>query len=262
MFSNSTTTTSKSLTAFTDFGKYLFIVSLAINVAGCISAPAALDSEKVGLYQSAAQSPRRSADDRGSDASRKPVEFLTFAGVKTDMQVLDIAAGGGNTSELLALVVGANGKVYAQNSTARAQLEKRLVDQPQTNLIPIVRPFDDPIPAGTPALDLVTINLSYHDIANLPIDRIKMDRQLFASLKPGGHLVVVDHAAVAGSGANETKTLHRIDEQLVRAEFEQAGFKLEATGDYLRNPADTRTKKSADLDRMSDKFALRFVKPI
>ena len=117
------------------------------------------------------------------------------------------------------------------------------------------------MPAGSPLLDLITINLSYHDIANLPIDRVMMNRRLLAALKPGGHLVVIDHAAAAGSGARDTKTLHRIDEALVRAEFLQAGFKLDAVGTYLHNEADAHDKRSADLDRMSDKFALRFVKP-
>ena len=102
--------------------------------------------------------------------------------------------------------------------------------------------------------------MSYHDIANVPIDRVAMDRRFLAGLKPGGHLVVIDHAAVAGHGASDTKTLHRIDEALVRTEFEQAGFKLEAVSNYLRNPADAHDKKSPGVDRMSDKFALRFVK--
>ena len=197
-----------------------------------------------------------------SDVSRKPLEFLAFAQVVPGMQVLDVAGGGGTTTRLLALVVGSQGKVYSQGPTVRPAFEKRLSVQPQQNIVPVVRPFDDPVPPGTPALDLVTINLSYHDIANLPLDRIGMDRRLFAALKPGGRLVVVDHAATAGSGAADTKTLHRIDEALVRADMEHAGFRLEQSGDFLRNPADTHERKSFDMERTSDKFALRFVKPV
>jgi predicted methyltransferase len=246
---------------------WLLIIAGVINLAGCVSAPVlrtaeiAPDTDIGKIYQRAANSPLRTAEDHASDASRKPITFLSFTQVLPGMQVLDLAAGGGNTSELLALVVGEGGKVYAQNQAPRVQLERRLINQPQANLIPVVQPFDDAIPPTAPPLDLITINLSYHDIANLPIDRIKMNRRLLAGLKPNGHLVVVDHAAAAGSGAQATKTLHRIDQALVQAEFQQAGFKLEAVGDYLRNTADTHDKKSADLDRMSDKFALRFVKP-
>lgn len=212
-------------------------------------------------YRQAVESPLRTDDDRASDASRKPIDFLNFAQVRPGMQVLDLATGGGTTAQLLTLAVGSGGRVYAQAPTPRPGLEKRLAAQPQANLIPVVRPFDDPMPPGAALLDLVTINLSYHDIANLPLDRVKMDRRLFELLKPGGSVVVIDHAAVPGSGASATRTLHRIDEALVRAEFEQAGFRLDASGTYLRNSADDHLRKSSDMERMTDRFALRFVKP-
>ena len=212
-------------------------------------------------YQTAVSSPLRTADDRLSDASRKPLAFLGFAGVKPGMQVMDVSSGGGNTTQLLALAVGAGGKVYAQGQSARPALDKRLADNPQANIVVVTRPYDDPVPPGTPALDLVTINLSYHDIANLPIDRLNMDRRLFAALKPGGHLVVIDHAAAPGTGATTTSTLHRIDAAQVRSDFEQIGFRLEQSGDYLRNPADDHSRKSSEMEHMTDRFALRFVKP-
>ena len=254
------------LPALSNLRMSLLIIVCAGVFAGCTSTPVVIDTESAAdtditqLYQRAANSPRRTADDHASDASRKPVEFLSFAQVLPGMQVLDVSAGGGNTSELLALVVGSSGRVYAQNPAPRVQLEKRLTNQPQANLIPLVQPFEAIMPPAALPLDLITINLSYHDIANLPIDRFVMNRRLLAGLKRGGHLVVIDHAAVAGSGANHTKTLHRIDEALVRAEFEQAGFKLESVSNYLRNPYDIHDKKSPGLDRMSDRFAMRFIK--
>lgn len=233
-------------------------------MAGCatpMGASPVADSGLTALYQQAISSAIRTDDDRKSDPSRKPLDLLQFAGVKPGMQILDVAAGGGTTTQLLALVVGSNGKVYAQGATQRTAIEKRLAANPQPAIVPTVRPFDDPVPAGAPLLDLVTINLSYHDIANLPIDRLTMNRRLFQALKPGGHVVVIDHAARAGTGVAETKTLHRIDEAVVRDEFRQAGFALEASGDYLRNAADARDRTSAEMERMSDRFALRFMKP-
>jgi predicted methyltransferase len=80
-------------------------------------------------------------------------------------------------------------------------------------------------------------------------------------LKPGGRLVVVDHAGRAGTGIGEGKTLHRIDESVVRAELAQAGFVLEAEGAFLRNPSDPRDQPSGNSPIPTDKFALRFVKP-
>lgn len=237
------------------------LLMAAITAAGCASPQKAAPGPDLALYQHAVASPLRSDDDRASDASRKPIEFLAFAQVAPGMQVLDVAGGGGTTTRLLALVVGPGGKVYSQGQAVRPAFEKRLMEQPQPNIVPVVRPYDDPLPAGTPALDLITINLSYHDIANLPLDRISMDRRLFAALKPGGRLVVIDHAATVGSGTADTKTLHRIDETLVRSDMERAGFRLEQSGDFLRNPADTHERKSSEMERASDKFVLRFVKP-
>ena len=117
------------------------------------------------------------------------------------------------------------------------------------------------MPENAPKLDLITIVLNYHDISYLPVDRLKMNQRLFAALKPGGHLVIVDHSARAGTGTAEGKTLHRIDEAVVLAEEKQAGFVLEAEGDFLRNPADARTESSNEPKVPTDKFALRFVKP-
>ena len=244
--------------------RVLLSAILMAGMAACATPPmasSASDVNTTALYQQAISSPVRSDDDRQSDPSRKPLEFLKFAGVKPGMQVMDVSAGGGTTSRLLALVVGDTGKVYAQGATPRTAIEKRLATHPQPAIVPTVRPFDDPVPPGTPPLDLITINLSYHDIANLPIDRQVLDRRLFQALKPGGHLIVIDHAARAGSGTTATKTLHRIDEALVQEDFQQAGFKMEGSSDFLRNAADSRDKTSAEMERMSDKFALRFVKP-
>ncbi len=242
-----------------------FFASLfCIGLTACAAPsgmPAAPDAAISALYQQAIASPVRTDDDRQSDASRKPLEFLKFAGVVPGMQVLDVSAGGGTTTRLLALVVGDGGKVYAQGATPRAAIEKRLATHPQAAIVPTVRPFDDPVPPGIAPLDLITINMSYHDIANLPIDRQLLDRRLFQALKPGGRLIVIDHAARAGSGTADTKTLHRIDEAVVREDFRQAGFTLEGASDFLRNGADARDKTSAEMERMSDKFALRFIKP-
>ena len=72
------------------------------------------------------------------------------------------------------------------------------------------------MPDQAPKLDLITLILNYHDITYLPVDRAKMDERLYGALKPGGHLVVVDHSAKPGTGTSVGKTLHRIDEALVR----------------------------------------------
>ena len=205
--------------------------------------------------------PSRSAADRTNDVRRKPVDMLSFVGVRPGMRILDISAGGGYTTELLARAVGPEGKVYAQTPKPNPRLVERMKTPAMHNVQVLARPFDDPVPPEATGLDLVTIVLNYHDISYLPVDRAQMNRRLFAALKPGGHLVVIDHSAVPGSGISAGKSLHRIDEEVVRREVQDAGFRLEAEGDFLRNPADTRQDSSNQPKVPTDKFALRFVKP-
>ena len=212
-------------------------------------------------YQKAIASSIRTDQDRRMDSARHPAEFLPFTQAAPGMLVLDVAAGGGYTSQLLALAVAPDGKVWAQREQPGAALTKRLADQPQTNVIPVYRPFEDSVPADAPKLDLITIVLNYHDITYLPVDRAKMNQRWFAALKSGGRLVVVDHSGRPGTGITEGKTLHRIDQAVVVAEATKAGFVLEAEGGFLRNPADPRDQSSGDSKIPTDKFALRFVKP-
>jgi predicted methyltransferase len=227
---------------------------------GCTMMPVARN-DAAARYEAVIASPVRTDQDRRMDEARKPAQFLPFTKVEPGMQVLDVSAGGGYTSQLLALAVAPGGNVWAQAPKAGATLVKRLAEHPQLNLILVERPFDDPVPDRAPKLDLITIVLNYHDISYLPVDRAKMNERLFAALKPGGRLVVIDHSGRSGTGISEGKTLHRIDEAVVRGELRQAGFVLDTEGDFLRNPADPRDTSSNQPKIPTDKFALRFIRP-
>jgi predicted methyltransferase len=226
-------------------------------LGGAVAAEAPVPAQ--AQYQAAIASPARSDDDRKSDAKRQPAAFLAFAQVRPGMQVLDLAAGGGTTSALLAAAVGPGGTVWAHSAKPSPRLDQRTAAMP--NLHVIVAPVDNPIQKGMPPLDLITINMSYHDIANTPADRAAMNQRLYAALKPGGHLVIIDNAAKNGSGLSATKTLHRIDETAVVDEVTRAGFALDGTSDYLRAPSDPREQPFFEMKgQPDDKFAIRFVK--
>ncbi|HSV19039.1 MAG TPA: SAM-dependent methyltransferase [Casimicrobiaceae bacterium] len=239
--------------------RMVFLAAL-LGVA-TLTACTSMTSSDAARFDAIVASPVRIDADRRTDAARHPTQFLPFTQVKPGMRALDVSAGGGYTSQLMALAVGPSGVLYAQAPNPGATLTRRLADHPQANFVVVARPFDDPVPPEAHDLDVITLIQNYHDIANLPVDRVRMNRQLFAALKPGGHYIVVDHAARAGTGTADTRTLHRIDEAVVRNEVTQAGFVLEAEGSFLRNPDDPRDKTSGDSPFFTDKFALRFVKP-
>jgi predicted methyltransferase len=238
----------------------LTLAAASLLLAFSSNAFAAPDKATAARYKAAIEHPAREAD-RKDDAKRKPAEFLEFAEVRPGMRVLDIVSGAGATSELLALAVGDKGEVLAQNSKPSERLSNRLAAKPQANLKPIVTDFANPVPPGTPPLDLITINMNYHDIVNTPTDRAVMNKALYDALKPGGKIVIIDNAAKPGTGLAHTNTLHRIDEAEVIKELTAAGFVLEASSKYLDAPDDPREQPFFKMEGKPDaKFALRFVK--
>ncbi len=212
-------------------------------------------------YRAVISDPTRTDEDRKADERRKPLELLQFTQVRPGMNVLDVSAGGGYTTQLLALATGPTGGVWAQSTKANSAFDKRLLAHPQAQIHPLVRSFEDPYPADAPRLDLITFVLNYHDVANTKTDRALMDRHLFEALKPGGHLIVIDHAAAAGSGLRDTNTLHRIDEAVVVAELQAAGFVVEDRSNFLQDTTDPRTQAFWDRKEPTDRFALRLVRP-
>jgi predicted methyltransferase len=214
------------------------------------------------IYQQAVSSPIRTNEDKRADATRKPVEFLQFAQVRPGMRVLDLATGNGYTTQLLALVVGSTGTVWAQGDNQRPAFIKRLADHPQLNIVPVIRPFEDPIPEAAPKLDLITNIMNYHNSTYMSAARrARLNQRLFKALKSGGHLIVIDHSTKTGTDITTAKTLHRIDQAIVLDELQKAGFRLEQESNFLRNPDDPRNQTYFDMEIPTDKFAFRFVKP-
>lgn len=240
---------------------------LAATLAtGCASDASRVSQSTVDAILAA---PDRSEADRVNDQRRKPNALLAFMDVRPGMRVLDISAGGGYTSELLARSVGPSGRVWSQISAQQrgGPIGQRHADRMKTAAMAaataVVRAFDDPVPPevrpGT--LDRVTFMFNYHDMALIPVDRDKLNRMVFAALKPGGTYIVADHSGRPGTGISEAGTLHRIEEAFLRKEVEAAGFRLLEEGQFLRNPGDPRTEPTARPKQPNDEFVLKFVRP-
>jgi predicted methyltransferase len=217
-------------------------------------------------YAALLAAPDRGENDRQADQRRDPLPFLQFAAPRPGMKVLDMGAGGGYSTELMARAVAPNGKVYGQFPADGFQkaidnFNARLKTPAMSDAAADFRPFDDPIPPDVTNLDLITFLFYYHDTTYMKVDREQMDRKMFAALKPGGILVLADHSAAAGADISVGKSLHRIDEAIVRKELEAAGFKFVAAGDFWRVPGDTRDFSSNRPPSPVDSFVLKYQKP-
>jgi predicted methyltransferase len=197
--------------------------------------------------------------------------MLAFFGIAPGMRVAELMAGRGYTAELLARVVGASGEVYGQNNRfalerfAEAPWSARLAKPVMKNVKRVDSELEAPLP-DVRDLDAVLMVLFYHDTVWLKTDREAMLRAIFVALKPGGVFGVVDHSARAGDGIKETQTLHRIEQSVVESEIAAAGFVLDASADFLKNPQDPRDwnaspTQAGERRGTSDRFVLRFVKP-
>jgi predicted methyltransferase len=239
------------------------------------SAPASPTAHEVVVLpavQAAVDAPERTDDDRALDAGRHPAELFSFFGIQPGWRVVDVFAGGGYSTELLARIVGPSGSVVAQNNAwvldrfARAPLEARLARLAMPHVSALQTELDAPIPPGARDLDAVVFILSYHDSVWMETDRAAMNRAIFEALRPGGVYGIVDHAAAPGHGTADVQTLHRIERSVVIDEVQAAGFVLDAEAGFLASPEDTHDwnaspSQAGERRGTSDRFVLRFRRP-
>jgi predicted methyltransferase len=242
-------------------------VGAALVVALACAGATATRAQQAPDYAALMAAPDRSDADREADKRRDPVPFLAFAGLRPGMKVLDMGAGAGYSTELVARVVGPTGIVYGQNpedffERPKAAFAARLTKPAMKSAVGLARPYDDPVPADVHDIDEITFLFFYHDTTYMNVDRAQMNRKMFAALKPGGLLVIADHAAKPGADIAVGKSLHRIDEAVLRREVEAAGFKLVAEGSFWRHPDDTRDFSTQRPTSQVDEFVLKYQTPM
>lgn len=269
---------------------HLFLATALLALGGCgdtpennqgatsaqgSSPPATGESHDAGsLYQAALADSGRTEQDRQRDSKRKPAATLEFFAIKPGMVVFDLFSGGGYYTELLSHIVGPTGRVVAHNNAAYAafigdEATVRYADGRLANVEHLAAENNElELPAAT--FDAAMMILAYHDIYYISpengwdeIDGPLLLAQIYAGLKSGGILAVVDHYAATGSPRETGATLHRIDPLIVIDEIEAAGFVLEGQSDVLRNKDDDHNlnMSAPEIRGKTDRFVLRFRKP-
>ena len=212
----------------------------------------------------------RSAEDQARDAGRKPATVIEFLGIKPGMRVLDVIAAGGWYTEVLALAVGPDGHVVAQNPAVILEMrdganEKALSARLAGNRLPNVSRMNSGFEnigsvAGT--FDAAITALNFHDIYNSrgPEAALSTLQAIYIALKPGGIFAIIDHVGVADA---DNAALHRIEKSLAIETAKSAGFVVEGDANILANTGDDHTQGvfAEGLRGKTDRFLLKFVKP-
>lgn len=221
-----------------------------------------------------ATAPERSAEDLARDARDKTEQLIEFAGIESGMHVADLLAGGGYWSDWLQQTVGEDGHVVLYNNPQYARfaaedLAERVASGRLEGIEQRVAPTDA-MELGQARLDRIVMVMALHDVYWVAPDKgwPAQDHERFLAqvadaLKPGGALLVVDHAALAGSGSDAVNALHRIDEAFLRKAIEGHGLVFEAESNLLRNPEDDRLQGVFDpkIKGKTDRFVHLYRKP-
>ena len=246
-------------------------MSLALASTTLSAKPAA---PATTVASAVADTAHRTADNVKKDEGRKPAQVLQFLGVRSGMNVLDLFGGNAYWAEITAPVVGPKGHVTVwmpdQFYGDKGKQSFATFQASHPNVSIVNSPFQA---ADLPKnfADLVILNENYHDVywqnakLNIPqMDPNKFLKAVYASMKPGAVIGVIDHVANANTDTRATvDKFHRIDPNVVKADFKRAGFVLVGSSNLLRNPADDHNAEvfDAKIRGKTDRFIFKFKKP-
>ena len=221
--------------------RYEKLALAATIVLALISSTAA----NADVYDDAVAAMARPAEDRARDAGRKPGEILEFFGVSDGQTVVDIASGGGYYTRMVADIVGADGKVIAQNNARRVD-EERMAElvamyEPYGNVEVDLNPTAQ-LEMPDNSVDAVLLFLIVHHWhfnaeqgEVVPSSSVANYANVLRMLKPGGTFAIIEHLAPEGLSREASAALHRIPAATATSDITDAGFVLSAESDLLAN---------------------------
>jgi len=186
------------------------------------------------------------------DDARKPDQVLEFIGLDAGDVVLDYGAGGGYWTELFSVVVGDGGKVYAHQRAGERydQREPALTAQcaPFGNIE--LMPLDSAaaLPLGDGSVDTILVSYLFHHMhyadgsgESFPDSSKALFGEFRRVLKPGGTVIIIEHAAIDGSGRAESGGWHRTPPEMAKADIAGVGFEFAGEApEIFHNPDDDR----------------------
>lgn len=211
-----------------------------------------------GVQADADAEPAEDIPSRAAEVERdeysKPAGVFDFVGIEAGDTVIDVAAGGGYNTYLLAERVGSSGKVIAaegNNDGLAVRLDRG--DMSEATNVEIAGSLADIADAS---VDSVVVIRWYHLLPDPPAFVAELNR----IMKPGGTVGVVEVRLNQDEGHDMTS--HRVGEQTVIADFEGGGFAYDGESDILRRDDDDYTLYWGPHGKryMTDRMLLKFSK--
>lgn len=200
----------------------------------------------------AVAAPHRSEANRARDQYRNPAQTLAFFGVKPTDTVVEIWPGGGWYSEILAPYLSGSGRLILAAPKQGEDGLRKLVDGNQSVFSKaIIAHFpasvsggDLPVPPASADVVLTFRNVHNWRIGSGHPEKADYSaaafKELYAMLKPGGTLGIVDHRLNEDADAERERSSGYIKVSSVKKMAQDAGFKLVASSEINANPKDTK----------------------
>jgi predicted methyltransferase len=232
----------------------------------------------------------RSAEDKARDPWRHPAQTLAFFGVQPQDTVVELWAGAGWYTDVLAPLLREQGKLivtqYSKEGPADSYrpkvakaFEDKLAARPDLyDRVEVVVITDELVLAPEGSVDVVLTFRNSHGWFR-DGQQEKIYGAAFRALRPGGVFGVVQHRAAPGADATKSAPTGYLPESAVIEAAQAVGFELAEKSEINANPRDTRDHPEGvwtlppgfalgDKDRdkyaaigESDRMTLKFVKP-
>lgn len=234
----------------------------------------------------AVAAPTRSATNTPRDTYRHPAETLAFFGVKPGDTVVELWPGGGWYTEILApLAKAGGGTLYAAAPWERGLNRVKAKRAENADAYGAVKLAEFPNAGTNPKVPdgSADVVLTFRNVHNWRFDgtdnTANAFKQIYAMLKPGGTLGVVEHRLNENDDSAKEEKSGYMKKSSIVAFAEAAGFRLADESEINANPKDTKdypkgvwtlppnlTEGEKDRDKYlaigeSDRMTLKFVKP-
>ena len=227
----------------------LAVVALPIGVVSAQQGAASSSGAHEAAIAAAVAAPTRTEANRARDQYRNPAATLGFFGVQPGDTIVELWPGGGWYTEILAPLANAGGgTLVAAGPWERGLNGVRRLQEANPDVYRRIRLTEFPAVAnsGNPVVtpgtaDMVLTFRNVHNWRFGGVDNTREAfRQIFAMLRPGGRLGIVEHRLAETQDTALEERSGYMKTSSVIAFAEAAGFRLVGQSEINANPRDTR----------------------